>query len=107
MLEMVPKRIKAERSLQLAEIESELREQYFQSLLGRRLTVLVEGSSERGANWVTGTSCRYAPVEFPGESTAESSLVEIRAERLAADRIVGTAIGSSNDVVNDATVDVG
>ncbi|MCA9122637.1 MAG: tRNA (N(6)-L-threonylcarbamoyladenosine(37)-C(2))-methylthiotransferase MtaB [Planctomycetaceae bacterium] len=91
MSEMVPKCIKAERSQRLAAIESELREAYFRSLLGTKLRVLVEGSSERGLGLVCGTSCRYAPVDFNGDATLEGSLVEIRAERLADDRIVGTA----------------
>ncbi|MEX0819056.1 MAG: tRNA (N(6)-L-threonylcarbamoyladenosine(37)-C(2))-methylthiotransferase MtaB [Pirellulaceae bacterium] len=94
MSDMLPKRIKAERSQQLAAIEQELRERYFQSLLGRRLRVLVEGTSQRGPNWMTGTSCRYAPVEFQGQTSVEGSLVEVVAGPAAADRIMAAV---SND----------
>jgi threonylcarbamoyladenosine tRNA methylthiotransferase MtaB len=89
MPELIPKRIKSERSKQLATIESELREQYFQRLLGMPLRVLVEGVSDRGANWMTGTSCRYAQVEFQSESDAEGQLLTVAADQVASDRILG------------------
>ncbi|MCA9145152.1 MAG: tRNA (N(6)-L-threonylcarbamoyladenosine(37)-C(2))-methylthiotransferase MtaB [Planctomycetales bacterium] len=91
LAEMVPKRVKAERSQILATVEAELRECYFQRLLGTRLRVLVEGQSERGGNWYRGTSCRYAPVEFFSDDAEESSLVEVYGEQVATDRIIGAS----------------
>jgi threonylcarbamoyladenosine tRNA methylthiotransferase MtaB len=62
----VPPQVKAERAARLAEVERELREAYFRSLVGRRLTVLVEGPSDQTPGAWAGTSCRYAPVEISG-----------------------------------------
>src|SRR5437762_13636127 len=66
MAEMISPKIKSERCERLAAVERELRDDYFRSLIGRRVTVLVEGRSEtRSGGWM-GTSCRYAPVEIEG-----------------------------------------
>ena len=65
------------------EVERELRAAYFQSLIGRRLTVLVEGPSEQTPGCWVGTSCRYAPVETSGAASEPGEIVDVRAERLA------------------------
>jgi threonylcarbamoyladenosine tRNA methylthiotransferase MtaB len=80
---------KQERAGQLAELEAELRESYFRRLAGRRLTVLVEGRSERGAV-LAGTSCRYAPVEMPGvEAIEPGQLVTIRVSETRSTHVIG------------------
>ena len=43
---------------------------YHRRLIGRRLDVLVEGADPRRPGWARGTSCRYAPVAFPGHAPA-------------------------------------
>ncbi len=79
MPNQVAPQVKAERKEQLLELERELREAYFRSLIGRELTVLVEGPSDRVPGGWVGTSCRYAPVEIAAGSTAaESRLVKVR-----------------------------
>ena len=55
------KREKSDRVHRLAVIEKRLRQDYFATLLGRELRVLVE--SHEGSDH-QGTSCRYAPVHF-------------------------------------------
>jgi threonylcarbamoyladenosine tRNA methylthiotransferase MtaB len=85
----VPKAIRAERGRRLAEIETELREQYFRRLLGRDLTVLVEGASEDRHGHVVGTACRYAPVQFPGAESLIGRLVNVRADAVEGGIIVG------------------
>jgi threonylcarbamoyladenosine tRNA methylthiotransferase MtaB len=55
---------KSERVQRLTELEQSLRQDYFRSLLGRTLSVLVEGASEIEPRHSLGTSCRYAPVEL-------------------------------------------
>jgi tRNA A37 methylthiotransferase MiaB len=59
-----------------------LREQFFRTLLGRTLRVLVEAPSETRANHLVGTSCRYAPVELAGRSDACGRLVDVIAEQV-------------------------
>jgi threonylcarbamoyladenosine tRNA methylthiotransferase MtaB len=79
MTEQVAPQVKAERKERLLELECELREKYFRSLIGRQLTVLVEGPSERLPGGWAGTSCRYAPVEMgAGLAEAEWSLVQVK-----------------------------
>ncbi|MDX1946358.1 MAG: tRNA (N(6)-L-threonylcarbamoyladenosine(37)-C(2))-methylthiotransferase MtaB [Pirellulaceae bacterium] len=79
----VPPQTKAERSARLAEVEADLRAAYFRSLLGRPLTVLIEGQTLAG-HWA-GTSCRYAQVELPGANVAEWTLVPATITRISAD----------------------
>jgi threonylcarbamoyladenosine tRNA methylthiotransferase MtaB len=64
MKDMVGPEVKHERVARLAEVERELRTEYYASLVGRELTVLVEGQSETTSGGWLGTSCRYAPVEI-------------------------------------------
>ena len=89
MGEMVSASEKAERCERLAEIERELRDGYFRSLVGRRLTVLVEGRSEEGSNWV-GTSCRYAPAEVVGCGGSPGKLVAVVATRVGGEGVFCT-----------------
>jgi threonylcarbamoyladenosine tRNA methylthiotransferase MtaB len=54
----------------LEALAGELAERYQRSLLGRVLDVLVEGPDPRRPGYARGTSCRYAPVSFPGHAPA-------------------------------------
>ena len=74
MPDQVDPRVKAARVQQLSEVEAELREQYFRSLVGRRLRVLVERSDSLSAH---GTACRYAPVDIAGHADQPGSLVPV------------------------------
>ncbi|MEK6247881.1 MAG: tRNA (N(6)-L-threonylcarbamoyladenosine(37)-C(2))-methylthiotransferase MtaB [Planctomycetales bacterium] len=65
----LPKSIKQERAGRLALLEGELRAHYYRRLQGQRLRVLVESPSTRNKNLLTGTSCRYAPVEVSADGT--------------------------------------
>jgi threonylcarbamoyladenosine tRNA methylthiotransferase MtaB len=80
MTEIVPPQVKNERCERLAEVERELRADFFRSLIGRRLTVLIEGESEATPGRWAGTSCRYAPVEIEGSDDVQSGdLISARA----------------------------
>jgi threonylcarbamoyladenosine tRNA methylthiotransferase MtaB len=81
MPDQVPKAIRAQRGRRMAEIEKSLRERYFRSLLGRTLRVLVESAKDPQRQQAVGTSCRYAPVELPGEPPV-GRLVDARAEQV-------------------------
>jgi threonylcarbamoyladenosine tRNA methylthiotransferase MtaB len=67
---------KADRCRRLAELESQLRGRYFESLLGRRLDVLAESAGKR-TDSVVGTSCRYAPVELTGTEADIGHLIPV------------------------------
>ncbi len=75
MPDQVPAEVRQERVQRLLQLESELRQNYFQSLVGRRLQFLVDvvdrpevagptAAEDIGAGKyrVSGISCRYAPV---------------------------------------------
>ena len=72
MNDQLPKSVKEERVKRLTNLESELRESYFESLVGNRVQLLVETEQEiasiggqSGAERVLrGTTCRYAPAEW-------------------------------------------
>src|SRR5262249_45280371 len=66
----VPPQVKAERRRRLHEVEKEVAQRYHRSLIGRVLDVLVEGGDDRRPGSAHGTSCRYAPVSFPGHAPA-------------------------------------
>jgi threonylcarbamoyladenosine tRNA methylthiotransferase MtaB len=57
--------IRQARMSRLEQLERELAERYYASLLGRPLEVMVESLSTRGG-WVCGTDRRYVPVEISG-----------------------------------------
>ena len=71
----VPPPIVARRRERLRELDAELSREYGESLIGMTLDVLVEGAAEGRPGLVTGTSCRYVPVAFPGDL---SSLIRRR-----------------------------
>ena len=79
----LPKKIKRQRQQALAQLEVQLRNRYFRSLLGSRLQVLVESSHPDRANVQVGTSCRYAPVEIETPSPSPAGqLVDLVAQDL-------------------------
>jgi threonylcarbamoyladenosine tRNA methylthiotransferase MtaB len=90
MSEVVSPVVKSERHERLAAVESELRTTYSRSLIGRRLTVLVEGPSDSSPGDCVGTSCRYAPVELLGASVAPGALVEVEAREVRGDYVLST-----------------
>ncbi len=81
MADQVPRAVRSQRGQRIAEIERELRERYFHSLLGKRLRVLVESASDPQRQQAVGTSCRYAPVELTGPSLA-GRLVDVQAQQV-------------------------
>jgi threonylcarbamoyladenosine tRNA methylthiotransferase MtaB len=71
MAGQVPKKIRADRVRRLGQLESVLRRDYFDSLIGRRLQLLVECEesldSTTNHHWnkrLVGTTCRYTPASL-------------------------------------------
>jgi threonylcarbamoyladenosine tRNA methylthiotransferase MtaB len=76
--------VKAARARRLSEVEQQTREAYFTRLVGRSLTVLVEGPSD-DPNRVVGTTCRYAPLELTGTLAEIGQLRSATPRRLVSD----------------------
>ena len=70
--------VKADRGRRLAELESRLRERFFESLRGRQLEALVESPAGR-SGYVVGTACRYCPIELPGSAELIGRFVRVTA----------------------------
>lgn len=81
----INKATKANRAAQLAQLDAELRQVYFQQLIGENLQLLVE-KHENGI--ASGTSCRYAPVQCSLPATTENSLVSVRIIGAQSDRLL-------------------
>ncbi|MBN2024113.1 MAG: MiaB/RimO family radical SAM methylthiotransferase, partial [Pirellulales bacterium] len=71
------------RAADLAHVAAGARTAYLESLIGRKLRVLVEGTAPDRPGVVEGTSERYAPVRLSGGVELAGRLVEVTAERLA------------------------
>lgn len=75
MPDQVGKAVKHERGKRLAALETELRKTYFQSLVGRRLQMLIE-SFDADTRIAQGTTCRYAPASVKLAEATESVVGE-------------------------------
>jgi threonylcarbamoyladenosine tRNA methylthiotransferase MtaB len=85
----LPKQLKQERVHALAEVESELRDEFFASLQGMALRVLVEGNSpDCEASSLVGTSCRYATVELPADAANIGDFADVVAGDACEGRIL-------------------
>lgn len=73
--------IREKRMETLERLERELAQQYYQSLVGQDLEVLVEGQLEHRPGWVHGTDRSYVPVELPGQREDVSRMVRGRGVR--------------------------
>ncbi len=86
----VPAPVVARRRERLLELEQEQHRRYCQSLLGRRLEVLVEGPDPDRPGYVGGTSCRHVRVAFAGYAPAlRGRCVPVRAVGMAEEVILG------------------
>ena len=72
--------VRQNRTQRLEQLERELAERYYQSLLGQSLEVMVESESTRDG-WVCGTDRRYVPVELPGTRSDIGRMKRVRAVR--------------------------
>lgn len=89
MENQISKKIKSERGAEIAALEKELKREYFESLVGENLQLLVE--KVNGDKTVTGTSCRYATVNALAPNAKENELITVEIES-AGDVLSGRAI---------------
>ena len=73
-------------------MEKKLRRDYFTSLLGSELEVLVEAQKKDAPDQLVGTACRYAPIQFEGNVSLIGSLVNVIAQRVEDDRIIASLV---------------
>ncbi|HID24564.1 MAG TPA: tRNA (N(6)-L-threonylcarbamoyladenosine(37)-C(2))-methylthiotransferase MtaB [Planctomycetaceae bacterium] len=64
--DQVPAEAKKGRVHRLSELERKLAQQFYESLVGKRVEVLVERAATDRPGWVRGTDRHYVPVELPG-----------------------------------------
>jgi threonylcarbamoyladenosine tRNA methylthiotransferase MtaB len=95
MTDVVTKQVKKERRHQLAEIEQQQREQYFQRLLGRPLQVLVESAATDQPGWLQGTSARYVPVKLQGPTSWIGQLIPATARGVENKHILANPLTNS------------
>ena len=91
MPDKVAPQVKAERIERLIELEAELRDNYYRTLIGRELTVLIEAQLPSGS--VAGTSCRYAPVQIAlplGSQLPSFELATVVPTSLTSGRLFGS-----------------
>jgi tRNA A37 methylthiotransferase MiaB len=77
----VPPDVKRRRVARLSAVERELARNYYGSLTGKTLEVLVEREAEHRPGWIRGTDRRYVPVEMPGTPADVGRFVPARAAR--------------------------
>ena len=99
MKEQIPKAIKKQRGAEITALANELQQEYYQSLIGKQLEVLVESAGREQRTTVVGTSCRYAPVEFQGptnQDLAIGQLMPVLATEVLADRVIGSLVNRTD-----------
>jgi threonylcarbamoyladenosine tRNA methylthiotransferase MtaB len=90
LVDSVPPAVKAERRERLLQLEREMADRYYRSLVDMRLDVLVEGADPERPGTVRGTSCRYVPVSFRGHAPALiRRRVPVRVIGVADDALLG------------------
>ena len=77
MTDQVPATVRNERVDRLAELETRLRRNYWDSLRGRPLRVLIEAPGASRPASRAGTACRYVPVELSGPPRRCGDMVEV------------------------------
>lgn len=88
----VPAELRNDRVTRLMELDADLRIQFLDSLIGRRLTVLIEQPAAEG--W-EGTSCRFVSCQVPpAVGLRPGRMIEIRAHRRSGQRLLGNPVES-------------
>jgi len=92
--EQIPEVVKQRRAVELGGLGKELRQQFFERLIGRSLQVLVEAPIADQPGLFVGTSGRYVPIELPSGEDQVGRLVRASAATLSNGRIRAVIDGS-------------
>jgi len=90
--DQIDPKVRKERVRILGELERDLAEEYYRSLVGANLEVLVERESQDCEGQVRGTDRRYAPVEFPGSAVDVGNFVTVRGEEARRHGLLATRV---------------
>ncbi|MDA0283641.1 MAG: tRNA (N(6)-L-threonylcarbamoyladenosine(37)-C(2))-methylthiotransferase MtaB [Planctomycetota bacterium] len=90
--------VRKDRCQILSDLERDLAEEYYQTLVGRELEVLVEGVSRKRPGWVHGNDRRYAPVEVPGTTDDIGKFVSAHGESAGRHQVTAVRVGSESIV---------
>ncbi len=86
--DQIPAEVKKERVQRLSELGTQLAREYYKSLVGCEFDVLVERESGDRPGWVSGTACRYAPVQIPDGATAIGEIVTVTGRSVEDDGVI-------------------
>lgn len=92
MPDQVSKQVKKARVHRLSEVEAELRERYFSTLIGRQERVLVETPIGEGS--YVGSADRYVPVAIPALPSESGHLIDVTLHTTDGDRLLGKRSGT-------------
>ena len=90
----VPGNVKKHRARRMRELGAGKKEAFCRSFLGKRLAVLVEGTTDRHSGGRRGFSRNYLPVAVLGGDGLVNSEIAVRVESFTAGRLIGTAMQS-------------
>ena len=90
MDDQIPKAVKQQRGRVVQQLETELRSEYFQSLVNQELQLLVEDVDDAGV--ARGTSCRYANVSVAGGELKDNDLATVRVVSSEGDHVTAVKI---------------
>jgi threonylcarbamoyladenosine tRNA methylthiotransferase MtaB len=90
MPDQIEKAVKKQRGNVVRELETELQQAYFESLVGEKLQLLVESVEDDGS--VKGTSCRYGQVVASGLQAGDNDLVDVRIAGVGQGFMLGEAV---------------
>lgn len=92
MADQIPGDVKANRRARLADVEDRTRAEYFQSLVGETLDVLIEAEDRENPQLAAGTSCRYAQVFCDRREVEIGRRYRIRIDRAEPHAVFGAPV---------------
>ncbi len=91
MKDQIPKSIKKSRGKVVSQLESELRKEYFETLIGSDVQIMVESATDGLA---AGTSCRYGQVQIETNQLITGSLAKVEVVATVDEHLVGRLINT-------------
>ena len=91
--DQVIKSVKKERSAVLRDIGNRKRIEFNSGFIGKKLSVLVEGSRDKETGYLKGFSDNYVPVLIPGgDMSLANYIVQVTADSMLKEKIVGRIV---------------